>query len=1147
MTDKILSGAGGRGGRKGGAAQQQAFYTPTTAVDNLNSIAYANVIDILCEGEIQGLVDGESSIFLNNTPLYSNGQYNFKNVSVATRNGTQDQSFLPSLEATPITGTQGIYSEISVGVTVEYGIPIVRTITDPSVKFVNVTITFPALQEQKSNGDIVGTLVQLSISLQGAGSTNYQTRLVKQISGRTGDTYQVSYRVGLTDVAFPVNIKVTRDTINSASSSLVNAFQWTSYTLVKTAQLRYPNTAFVALRVDAEQFNSIPARSYLIKGLKVRIPSNATVDAATGALIYSGTWDGTFGAAAYTTDPAWCLFDLLVSRRYGFGDYILTDADKANVGNFTAENLDKFAFYSASQYCSALNTREGTTNDYSSTGTHGVQDGYGGFEPRFSLNVNIQSEVDAYQLINDMASVFRAMPFWSAGSVTVAQDAPTSPSYLFNTTNVSEVGFSYSGSSQKSRSTVALVKYFDIARRDYLYEAVEDRDAISKYGVTQKNIEAFGCTSRGQARRLGEWLLTSENLETEVVTFTTSMDAGMVIRPGSVISVADPVRSGSRKGGRIKSATTTNIQIDDVTGISAFGSPRLSVVMPNGLVEERLVSNLSGDIITVSPAFTAVPQANAIWIYSTTSSNPTKWRVVSVVEQKGIEYEISALAYNESKYGSVERDIPLVFEDVSDLNIIPDSPIDFSASENIYVSNGSVRAQILVTWKAAEYAVRYQVRYRKDSGNWTTTNTSGPSFDLPDITSGLYEFSIASLGSNGVASVNTLDGSLSAVGKTAPPSNVTNFAASVDATIGATLSWTGISDIDFSTYEIRRGSSADNWETSASVTQVNATTYKLGFVDPGTFTYRIKAVDTIGIYSTSDASTVITIIPPNPVTSFRAFPTKAGDANLDWNPPASITTFNIKGYKISYGDAYESSTYVTTVSDVFALFQLTWTGTRKFWVVTLDTAGQESSPVSATMSSKISLSPPTVTGSFGGTADYTVKWTVLNKAAQVIPTQWHIRFGTSFASGTEAIPPVAGTATSAKITPTTTSGWYIGTKTIWVAPYYEDTNEYGEAASVTATIVKPPAPTLSVEVFTSTTLTLKWTRVAGTLPLREHEIRYSEITITNPNPTWDSPANKKLIKSSGTFAQITNVLSKKVYRFFVAAKDTAGNVGIGTT
>jgi hypothetical protein len=1141
MTDKILSGAGGRGNRKGGAAQQQAFYTPTTAVDNLNSIAYANVIDILCEGEIQGLVDGESSIFLNNTPLYSNGQYNFKNVSVATRNGTQDQSFLPSLEATPITGTQGIYSEVSVGVTVEYGIPIVRTITDPSVKFVNVTITFPALQEQKSNGDIVGTLVQLSISLQGAGSASYQTRLVKQISGRTGDTYQVSYRVGLTDVAFPVNIKVTRDTINSTSSSLVNAFQWTSYTLVKTAQLRYPNTAFVALRVDAEQFNSIPARSYLIKGLKVRIPSNATVDPATGALIYDGVWNGTFGAAAYTTDPAWCLFDLLVSRRYGFGDYILTDADKANAGNFTAENLDKFAFYAASQYCSALNTREGTTNDYSTLGgRHGVRDGFGGYEPRFSLNVNIQSEVDAFQLINDMASVFRAMPFWSAGSVTVAQDAPASPSYLFNPTNVSEVGFSYSGSSQKSRSTVALVKYFDIARRDYLYEAVEDRDAISKYGVTQKNIEAFGCTSRGQARRLGEWLLTSENLETEVVTFTTSMDAGMVIRPGSVILIADPVRSGSRKGGRIKSATTTTIQIDDVTSISAFGSPRLSVIMPSGLVEERLVSNFSGDIITVSSPFSAAPQANAIWIYSTNSSKPTKWRVVSVVEQKGIEYEISALTYNESKYDSVERDIPLVFEDVSDLSVIPDSPIDFSASENIYVSNGSVRAQILVTWKAAEYAVRYRVRYRKDSGNWTTTNTSGPSFDLPDITSGLYEFSIASLGSNGVGSVNTLDGSINAIGKTEPPSNVTNFTASVDPVIGATLSWTGISDIDFSTYEIRRGSSSDSWDTSAVVTQVNATTYKLGFVDPGTFTYRIKAIDTIGVYSTSAASTVITTLPPNPVTSFRAFPTKAGDANLDWNAPASLTTFNIKGYKISHGDAYASSTYVTMVSDVFALFKLTWTGTRTFWVVTVDVSGAESSPVSVTMTSIASFAPPVVTGSFGG-ADYTVRW-VANKANLVTPSQWHIRFGTSFASGTQAVPPVAGTATSAKITPTTTSGWYIGTKRIWVAAYYEATNEYGEAAYVDATIVKPPAPTLTVSPFSSLAITLTWTRVAGTLPLREHEIRYSEITTANPNPTWDSPTNTKLIKTSGTATNIS-VSSRKSYRFFVAAKDTAGNVG----
>ena len=1144
MSSEILSGAGGGGGKgfQGQSAQQQAYYSPTTAADSLNSIAYANIVDLLCEGEIQGLVDGQSSIFLNNTPLYSNGQYNFKNVSVVTRNGTQDQSYVPGDMATPISGTQGIYSEISVGTVVEKDIPIVRTITDPSVKFVNVTISFPALQEQTSKGDIIGATVSLTISIQGAGSAGYASQYTKVVSGRTGDLYQVSYRVGLSNIAFPVNIKVERNTVNSTSAGLVNAFQWTSYTLVKTARLKYPNTAFIALRVDAEQFNSIPSRSYLIKGLKVRIPNNATVDATTGALIYTGVWNGTFAAAAYTTDPAWCLFDLLVSRRYGFGDYILTDVDKANTGNFTAENLDKFAFYAASQYCSALNTRNGTTNDYSATGMHGVPDGYGNFEPRFSLNVNIQSEVDAYQLINDMSSVFRAMPYWSAGSVTITQDAPTTSSYLFNTTNVTEFGFSYTGSSQKSRATVALVKYFDISRRDYLYEAVEDRNAISKYGVTQKNIEAFGCTSRGQARRLGEWLLLSENVETEVVTFTTSMEAGMVVRPGFVISIADPVRSGARRGGRVKAATTTNVQIDNAAGILSVNSPKLSVVLPNGLTEERLVSNVSGDIITVSPAFSIAPQVNTAWIYSTSDNMPTSWRVVSVVEQKGIEYEISALSYNASKYDNIELDKPLVFTDVSNLNVRPVAPTDFSVSENIYQSNGLVRAQILVTWQAALYAVRYQVRYRKDSGNWTTTNTSGPSFELPDITSGFYEFVIASLASNGVASTNALTGSISAVGKSAPPSNVTNFTSSVDPLIGATLSWTAITDIDFSTYEIRKGTQSDTWATSALVTQVNATTYKLGFVDPGSFVYRIKAVDTIGIYSTSDASTVVSTSLPNSVTSLTATASYS-NLNLQWIAPA-ITTFSISKYKVSYGDTYATSIPLATTSDVFAMIPLSWTSTRKFWVVAVDVAGKESTPVFVSFS-VVTTNPPTLSGKFSGSG-YVVEWAP-NLANTMTVTNWHIRFGDSFATGTQAITPASGSSTRATLTVTTTAGWYIGTRRIWVAPYYKDSSSFGDAAFIDATVVKASAPTLTVapSKYVASSIVLSWTATAGSLPISKYVIKYSQITGANPNPTWESAENT-VIEASTSPKTLTNMKSGVAYRYFIAAKDTAGFIGTPT-
>jgi hypothetical protein len=406
----------------------------------------------------------------------------------------------------------------------------------------------------------------------------------------------------------------------------------------------------------------------------------------------------------------------------------------------------------------------------------------------------------------------------------------------------------------------------------------------------------------------------------------------------------------------------------------------------------------------------------------------------------------------------------------------------------------------------------------------------------------LYEFVIASLASNGVASADALTGSISAVGKSAPPSNVTNFASSVDPLIGATLSWTAITDIDFSTYEIRRGSQSDTWETSTLVTQVNATTYKLGFLDPGSFTYRIKAIDTIGIYSTSDASTVVSTSLPNPVTSLTATASYS-NLNLQWNAPI-ITTFAISKYKVTYGDAYASSIQVTITSDVFALIPLSWTSTRKFWVVAVDAAGKESTPVSVSFS-VVTTNAPTVSGSFSQ-GNYVVKWTASTQNTMPV-SNWHIRFGDSFANGTQAITPTSGSSTSANLAVTTTAGWYIGTRRIWVAPYYKDTNSFGEAAYIDATVVKASAPALTVtpSKISSSSVVLSWTATAGSLPIVKYEIRYSKLSVTNLNPTWESTANT-IVDAVGSPKTLTNMTSGATYRYFIAAKDSAGFVGTPT-
>lgn len=751
----IAGAGGGDSGGKGGGGSQS--HTPSEAGDSLNSTQYASLIDLISEGEIQGLKDGLKSIYVNNTPLQNaDGSYNFQNVTVYTRNGTQNQTYIPI--AADVENTK------PVGVTVQKATPVVRSITDTKVNAARIAITVPSLQRFTDQGDIEGTEVRLQIAVSYNGG-GYTTRIDDTISGRTGDQYQRDYLVSLSG-AFPVNIKVTRITDDSTSSKLANAFSWSSYTELTYAKLRYPNSALIGLRVDAEQFSSIPARSYLIRGIKVRIPSNATVDSATGRLIYSGVWNGTWAAAQWCSDPAMILLDLLTSTRYGFGDHV------------SLAQLDKWAFYSASQYASAL-----------------VPDGFGGYEPRFSCNVNIQTAEDAYKLINDLCSTFRAMPYWSTGSLTVSQDKPADSAYLFTYANVSEEGFSYQGGSLKTRPTVAVVSYLDLDLRDIAYEVVEDHDAISKYGVITREVSAFACTSRGQAHRLGEWLLYSEQNESEIVSFTASIEAGALVRPGQIIEVSDPMRAGSRRGGRINSATTTAITVDDATGLTVANSPTLSVILSDGTVQTRSVTSIAGNVITVSSAFSSAPQANSVWIYQSNDLQTSTWRVLSVQEQEQCQYAITALAYNASKYDYIERGVALQQRDITNLNEIPAPPTNLQATELLYQANDRVLSKLDVSWQAVVGITNYRVRWRIENGNWGTTQVTSPNYSILDTSPGNYEIQVYSLNAALMASpVATLN--FTAYGRNTTPQDVTGVSLVPIDQASAVLSWNPAPDLN---------------------------------------------------------------------------------------------------------------------------------------------------------------------------------------------------------------------------------------------------------------------------------------------------------------------------------------------------------------
>lgn len=850
-----IIGAGGGGGKGGDAGSSR---TPTTAPDSLDSRQYANVIDLISEGEIEGLVDGFKSIYLNNTALQNpNGTYNFQDVTVYTRKGTQTQSYIPL--------TPGVEDEKPVGLTVAKDVPVVRSITDVNVDAVRVTISIPVLQTiNNTTGDTSGAQVQLKIAVQyagggftdlaiGAGGATTDT-----ISGRTADEYRKDYLIELNrpNPSDAVDIRVTRVTADSTSSLISNAFSWSSYTEIIWAKLRYPNSALIGLRIDAEQFSSIPSRSYLIKGIKVQIPSGATVDSNTGRIIYpqNFVWDGTFAAATWTSCPAWILFDLLTNTRYGFGEHI------------DATQLDKWAFFAASKYSNEL-----------------VDDGFNGQEARFSCNTTIQTSEDAYKLVNDLLSVMRCRGFWSSGSMTIAQDRPEDPVYLFNAANVTPEGFSYSGGSLKTRPNVAVVSYLDLDLRDTAYEVVEDTEAVDKYGAVRTEISAFACTSRGQANRIGRWLIYSERFEKEVVTFASNLEAGQMVRPGQLILISDPVKAGSRRGGRINAATNNSITVDDTasTDLSVQSGSTLAVILPDGTLEQREISSVAGAVITVIEPFTAIPNINGMWVLESPTLQASTWRVIGIQEQDGTSYAITAIAHNESKYAYIENGDPLEIRDTTNLNQIPDPPTDLNVlpitangvttNEVQYELNGRIAIKITFAWKGPQGIKKFRVKYRHEDDNFTTVTVQGTTFDILDAQQGVYEIQVSSTSASNVLFSSPAIATYTVQGLSAPPNNVQNLSLVTLGETLALLTWDQATELDVLVggkviirHDPRSLVSAD-WAYSSQIVQAVAgtSTQKQVPLLPGT--YFVKFEDYQGYRSTTPATFEV----PQPVPNQR--------------------------------------------------------------------------------------------------------------------------------------------------------------------------------------------------------------------------------------------------------------------------------------
>lgn len=509
-------------------------------------------------------------------------------------------------------------------------------------------------------------------------TSNTKTSIIT-LMGKTTSKYNVAYEFALPANSAPYDIKVERITPDAITQAVQNQTVWDSYTEIVTSNLNYPNTALIGIKMDSSQFRTIPQRAYRLKLKKVKVPSNYNPITRN----YTGIWDGNLTSTPIWTDnPAWCFYDLITNSRYGLGEFISTTW------------VDKFALYTVGRYCDAVND----------AGTFvGVNNGFGNPEPRFTCNLYLQSQEEAFRVIQNMASIFRAMLYWQEGTLVTVADKPESTWAQFTNADVVDGLFTYQGSANKARHTVALVTWNDMSdgcRQKIEY--VEDAEGIYRYGINQTDVIALGCTSRAQAHRLGRWLLYTERLETNVVTFKSGLK-GINILPGKIINIIDQHKTGERHAGRIVSSTPTSVTLDAEIVVHIQDDYSVDLELPDGTIVNRPITNLTGNtsVLNWTEPLHTQPSNNAIWMVSELELSPETFRVLSITEEADNLYTISALEHNASKFDFIENNLALtvnptsIFKTVTSMSQIT-TPV---VSDSVYkLNNNNLATKMHVSW-----------------------------------------------------------------------------------------------------------------------------------------------------------------------------------------------------------------------------------------------------------------------------------------------------------------------------------------------------------------------------------------------------------------------------------------------------------------
>ncbi len=799
-------------GNKGGGGNPR---TPVEQQDDLLSVAKLKMLLAISEGEIQGDLTAQQ-IYLNDTQLANDdGTYNFSGVVWDWRKGTQDQSY--------IQGMPEVDNELSVGVTVTQSAPWTRQFTNLSLDAVRIKLSLPVQYAYKDNGDMVGAVTQYAIDLSTDGGS-WVNVVDSRFSGKTTSEYQRDHRIDLPDAATGWSVRVRRITPDSTLSKLVNAFKVFSFAEVLDSKLRYPNTALLYVEVDAAQFNGqAPKITCRPKGKLVRVP--VTYDPVSRT--YSGSWQGDF-KYAYTNNPAWIFYDLVLDKIYGMGNRV------------DASMIDRWELYGIAQYCDEM-----------------VSDGAGGKEPRFTCNVFIQSQQDAYTVLKDIAAVFRGITFWGNSQIFVNADVPqvdasgnVDVDFVYHAANVVDGLFTYAGGSYKNRYSSCQVGWSDpLNHYSDTVEGVYDSELVKRYDVREMTLTAIGCTSQSEAHRRGRWAILS-NAKDGTVSFGVGLD-GYIPVPAEIIGVADPFRSGKQNGGRISAVNGKSIRLDRQIDYSP--GDRLVVNLPDGTAQTRTIASVSADKQTVATAtaFRLTPDAGAVWAIDSDNLAIQYFRVTSISANGNGTFTVAGVQHDPDKYRYIDDGVriepaPIT---VTPVNVLK-APQNIVISEVSFTEQGLSVSSMQVTWDKTEGAVSYVAQWRKDKGDWVSVSqTSAQGFSVRGIYTGVYDVRVRAVNAAEVSSPWGFADSTSLSGKTGRPGTPVNLRASGDVVWAIDLTWAfpaGAGDTAYTEIQVATTADGLNPQFLAYVPYPGVS-YQHGPMPAGVRRwYRARLVDRIG-------------------------------------------------------------------------------------------------------------------------------------------------------------------------------------------------------------------------------------------------------------------------------------------------------------